>query len=135
MNRRHQSGFSLVPALFLIIVLASIGVIAVRMSVVGSQTVVLAMQGSRADAAARSGVEWAVYEAVVNNSCAASTSLSLTEGGLNGFTVNVSCSSASFTEGQDTVTVYTVEAFAFTGAYGQPDYISRRVRTTLTDVS
>ena len=135
MSRRKQTGFSLVPALFLIVVLAALGVVAVRMSVVSSQTVVLAMQGSRADAAARSGIEWAVYEAVVNNSCAASTSLSLTEGGLTGFTVNVSCTSASFSEGQDTVTVYTVEAFAFSGAYGQPDYISRRVRTTLTDVS
>ncbi len=135
MMRRQQKAFSLVPALFLIIVLASLGVVAVRMSVVGSQTVVLAMQGSRADAAARSGVEWAIYQAIVNNNCAASTSLPLNEGGLSGFTVNVSCSSASFTEGQDTVTVYTVEAFAFSGAYGQPDYISRRVRTTLTDVS
>ena len=135
MSRRKQTGFALVPALFLIVVLAALGVVAVRMSVVSSQTVVLAMQGSRADAAARSGIEWAVYEAVVNNSCAASTSLSLTEGGLTGFTVNVSCTSASFSEGQDTVTVYTVEAFAFSGAYGQPDYISRRVRTTLTDVS
>ncbi len=135
MNRLRQNGFSLVPALFLIVVLAALGVVAVRMSVIGSQTVVLAMQGSRADAAARSGVEWAIYEALVNNSCAASSSLSLTEGGLNGFTVSVSCSSASFSEGQDTVTVYTVEAFAVSGAYGQPDYISRRVRTTLTDVS
>ncbi|MEM1175585.1 MAG: pilus assembly protein MshP [Pseudomonadota bacterium] len=135
MSRRHQAGFSLVPALFLIVVLASLGVVAVRMSVVGSQTVVLTMQGSRADAAARSGIEWAVYDALVNSNCAASTVLSMTEGGLAGFTVNVSCSSASYTEGQDTVTVYTVEAFATSGAYGQPDYISRRVRTTLTDVS
>ncbi|MEM6512209.1 MAG: pilus assembly protein MshP [Pseudomonadota bacterium] len=135
MTRRSQNGFSLVPALFLIIVLAALGIVAVRMSVISSQTVVLTMQGSRADAAARSGVEWAIYQALVNNSCVASSSLALTEGGLSGFSVDVSCASASFTEGQDTVTVYTLEAFASSGAFGQPDYVSRRVRTTVTDVS
>ena len=134
MNRCSQKGFSLVPALFLITVLAVLGVVAVRMSVVQSQTVVLAMQSARAFSAAQSGIEWAAYQALENGSCT-SASLSLTEGALDGFTVNVSCSSTSHSEAQATINVYTVEAFAFAGAYGQPDYVSRRVRATVTDAS
>ena len=134
MKLRTQKAFSLVPALFLIVVLGALGAIAVRMSVVQSQSVVLNMQSARAYAAAQSGIEWAAYQALENSSCTSST-LSLTEGGLNGFTVNVSCSSTSHSEAQNTVTVYTVVAFAYSGAYGQPDYVSRQVRATVTDAS
>ena len=134
MNRSSQKAFSLVPALFLIVVLAILGVVAVRMSVVQSQTVVLAMQSARAYAAAQSGIEWGAYQALENGSCGTST-LSLAEGALNGFSVAVSCSSTSHTEAQATINVYTVEAFAWSGAYGQPDYVSRRVRATVTDAS
>ena len=134
MTRFKQTGFSLVPALFLIVVLATLGVIAVRMSVVQSQTVVLAMQSARAYAAAQSGIEWAAFQALENGSCGSST-LSLTEGGLNGFSVNVTCSSTSHSEAQATINVFTVEAFAWSGAFGQPDYVSRRVRATVTDAS
>jgi len=80
MLRRIQSGFSLVPALFLLVVLAALGIVAVRLAGVQHQTVVLAMQSGRAYAAARSGIDWSAYQALVNNSCAAST-LSLTEAG------------------------------------------------------
>ena len=134
MNRLAHQGFSLVPALFLIIVLSVLGAIAVRMSVVQSQTVVLNMQATRAYEAARSALEQASYAAVINDSCGAS-SISFTEGGLAGFTANLSCSSTSHDEGQVTITVYTIEAFAWSGAYGQPDYVSRRLRSTVTDAS
>lgn len=134
MSRIAQKGFSLVPALFLIIVLAGLGAIAVRMSVVQSQTVVLNMQATRAYEAARSALEQASYDAVVNDSCS-SSSVSFTEGGLAGFSANLSCSSTSHSEGQVTVTVYTLEAFAWSGAFGQPDYVSRRLRATVANES
>jgi MSHA biogenesis protein MshP len=131
---KKQTGFSLVPALFLIIVLALLGAVAVRMGVVQSQTVVLAMQSSRAYQAARSGIEWAAFEAVVNGNCG-NGSLNLSEGGLAGFRVSTTCAATTHTEGSNTVTVYRFEAFAQSGAFGQPDYVSRRIRTSLTDVS
>lgn len=130
----RQSGISLVPALFLLIVLAALGVVAVRMSGVQQQTVVLAMQSARAYAAARAGMEWAAYQALVNGSCGVS-STALTEAGLAGFTVDTTCTSSAHSEGPDTVTVYVIEAFAWSGAYGTPDYVSRRMRSTVTDAS
>ena len=130
----RQSGFSLVPALFLLVVLAALGIVAVRLAGVQQQTVVLAMQGGRAYAAARSGVEWSAYQALNNSSCAAAT-INLTEGGLAGFTVETNCGSSSHSEGPNTVNVYVIDAFAWSGTYGSPDYVSRRVRSTVTDAS
>lgn len=132
MNRQRQSGISLVPALFLLIVLAALGVVAVRLTAVQSQTVVLAMQSARAFAAARAGIDWSAYQALVNGSCA-SVTLTLTEAGLNGFAVDTACSVTTHSEGPQTVSVYTIEAFARSGAYGTPDYVSRRIRSTITD--
>ena len=133
-GHRKQSGFSLIPALFLLVVLAVLGAVAVRLSAVQHQTVVLAMQSSRAYAAAQAGIEWSAYQALVNSSCGSST-LSLTEGGLAGFAVNTTCSSTSHTEGSATTRVYVLEAFAYSGTYGTPDYASRRIRATVTDAT
>ncbi|MDZ7642984.1 MAG: hypothetical protein U5K76_01365 [Woeseiaceae bacterium] len=130
----RQRGFSLVPALFLLIVLAALGAVAVRLTAVQQQTTVLAIQGARAYAAARAGVEQAVYDALVNGNCGGTT-LNLAEGGLAGFVVEVGCASTVHAEGASTTTVYTIEAFAQAGAYGTPDYVSRRLRTTVTDAS
>lgn len=130
----RQRGISLVPALFLLIVLAVLGTAAVRLTAVQQQTVVLAMQSARAFSAARSAAEWAAYQALNNSSCTSAT-LTFTENGLAGFSANTSCTSTSHVEGPTTVTVYVIEAFAFAGAYGTPDYVSRRIRSTITDAS
>lgn len=131
---RSERGFSLVPALFLLIVLAALGIVAVRLTAVQQQTVVLATQGARAYAAAKAGVETAAYDALVNGNCG-SQSLALGEAGLAGFVVDTNCSSSSHPEGASSSTVYVIEAFARAGAYGSPDYVSRRVRATVTDAS
>lgn len=129
-----QRGFSLVPALFLLVVLAALGAVAVRLSAVEHQTFVLALQSSRAYAAAQAGIEWSSYQALINGSCG-NSSVALTEGGLSGFTVDTTCSSTTHSEGAVTTSVYVLEAFAYSGVYGAPDYVSRRVRATVTDAS
>lgn len=129
-----QCGFSMVPALFLLVVLAGIGVVAVRMMAVQQQTVVLTMQSARAYAAARTGIDWSAYQALVNSSCS-STTIALTEVGLAGFSVQTNCTSTSHTEGPNTVSVYVIDAFAWSGNYGMPDYVSRRMRSTVTDAT
>lgn len=131
-RHRHQLGLSLVSALFLLVVLAGLAAVAVRIAGVQQQTVVMAMRSARAYAAARAGVEWAAYQALTSGTCAATT-LNLTEAGLAGFAVDVTCDSTSHVEGSSSNTVYAIEAFARSGAYGTPDYTSRRIRTSVTD--
>jgi MSHA biogenesis protein MshP len=127
-------GFALVPALFLMVVLGLLAVIAVRVGVGQQQTVTMALIEARALAAARAGIEWGAYRAL-NGSCAASTTLGLTEAALNGFSVIVSCASTSYTTGTSSSHAYVIGATATSGNYGQPGYVRRVMSSTFTDAS
>lgn len=131
--RRIARGFALVPAIFLIVVLAVLAAWAVRMNVQQQQTVSLAVLGARALAAANAGVEWGAWRAL-NGTCASGT-LSLGESTLSGFSVAVTCSTTSLAEGEATVRAYVVESVATSGTYGTADYVRRRVRVTLAAAS
>lgn len=133
MAARAVRGFALVPAIFLMVVLASLAAFAIRLNLAEQQTVDLALLGARGLAAANTGIEWGAYRAL-NGTCSGGT-LTLTEGALAGFTVAVTCTSAATAEGAGTVSAYTVEAVATTGTYGQPGYVRRRIRTTLAQGS
>jgi MSHA biogenesis protein MshP len=133
-SRRSQSGMALVAAIFLIVVLAALGAFSVRIGVGQQHTIDLALLGSRALAAANSGIEWGAHRALQSAACANST-LNLNEGALNGFTVTVSCSVTTHMDAGASVRIYTIEALARTGTYGTADYVSRRVRARFTDAS
>ncbi len=126
-------GFGLVPALFLIIVLAALAAVGVRVAGGQQQTVTLALQGARALSAARAGIDWGAYRAL-HGTCANGT-LTLNEGALLGFTVTVTCTATTYNEGGSTLNSYVVDATAVAGQYGMPDYVSRRVRATFTDAT
>ena len=130
---RCGRGFALVPALFLLVVLAALGLVAIRVGTGQQQTVTMGLMQMRALAAARAGVEWGAYRALNGNSCLASTSLSLTEAALNGFSVIVTCSATAFANGAGTNTSYVINAAATYGTYGQPAYVHRVVSATFTD--
>ncbi|MFJ7566548.1 agglutinin biogenesis protein MshP [Herminiimonas sp. NPDC097707] len=59
---RKMRGFSLVSAIFLLVVLAALGVAMVTISTVQHQSSALDVQGTRAYHAARAGMEWGVYQ-------------------------------------------------------------------------
>jgi len=131
-----ESGFSLVSAIFLLVVLAGLGVFAVRINVLQQQTVTASLRGSQAFHAARSGIAWAAYRALSADSCSAPTStLNLTEGATAGFRVTVNCSQSTHTEGTSTLCVFVLDVRAEAGAYGGPDYVSRRVQAKIVDTS
>ena len=129
---RGQRGFALVAAIFLIVVLASLGVFIVRISAVQHQTVNIALLGARAFEAAVAGMEWGAFQALDSASCT-STTLNLTEGGLAGFDVDVTCSSSAHTESGNVYNLYLIDVEARNGVYGTPDYVSRRVQARVTD--
>jgi MSHA biogenesis protein MshP len=119
-------GMSLVAALFLIVVIAALGAFAVRIGMGQQQTVNLSLLGSRAMAAANAGIEWSAARAFDDTApnCSNGT-LTLTQGALSGFAVDVTCESVAYPgEG----TLFVIEAVSRFGSYGQPDYASRRVR-------
>lgn len=134
----HSSkGFSIVSAIFLLVVLAFLGTAMVTFSINQQQTVALDVMGARAYQAARAGVEWGAYQVLRNGgACAANQNIPAgTMGGsLSGFTVVVTCVATPYSEvsaASGTVTVYSLTSTASQGTVGQRDYVERIMSVTL----
>lgn len=128
--RRLQQGFSIISAIFLLVVLAFLGTAMTMFSTNQHQSEAMDVLGSRAYHAAKAGIEWAAYNvaqspasAVAPATCA--TNLSGLGGVLSGFSVAVTCSAASAVEGASTIWIYDVTSTATMGAAGDPDYVER----------
>ncbi|MCR4301276.1 MAG: hypothetical protein NUV51_06670 [Sulfuricaulis sp.] len=130
----QQRGFALVAAIFIVTVLAILGIMMVTIGGMQRATTSAAVQGARAYHAARTGLEWGAYRAVVDASCVASTSISLASiPGLDGFSVTVQCASSQHREGGNTYNIYVVTSIAQSGTFGQADFTSRRMQISVTN--
>lgn len=136
---RKQKGFTIVMAIFILIVLALLGSYMVKLTGVQHATSLSVLQGMRAYQAAKAGVEWGVFQ-VVNGSCVASSAVTL-PGGMNGFSVNVTCSNqgTTYNEGDlnsnllddDDFYVYLITSSASYGSFTDSDYIYRQIKVTV----
>jgi len=128
---RHEKGFSLVAALFVMVVVALAVVGMARLSVSTNGTISLAIQQARAYQAARAGLEWGIRKAVKEGSCVSDASLAL-DGALAEFSgVVVLCRNVLYPSrenGKD-LTLYTITAVAQNApsAAARPDYAFRQL--------
>lgn len=130
-NRTYARGFSLVAAIFLLVVLAALGAFMITIAAVERWTTASAVQSARAYQAAEAGIEWGVAQAVPlvgASNCAASPPFAL-----GGFTVTVACVATAHTEGGVNFNVYAITSTAVsTGvALGTPNYFSRTLQITV----
>lgn len=92
---RRSRGVGLVTAIFLLVVLAGMGVAAVRIFSAQQAASSLDLDGARAYQAARAGIEWGLFQRLRNNACATEpteNSFALpADSALARFTVTVSC--------------------------------------------
>ena len=128
---RHQHGFTLVTAVFLIAILGLLSAYMVSLRTRQDAAVTLDTLGTRAYAAARSGIEWGAYNSLRNNLCAASTSVAF-GGTLGGYTVTVTCSRTAFNEGGVAVNVDAITSTACNSAVcpqaaPAPNYVERQI--------
>jgi MSHA biogenesis protein MshP len=132
---RFARGFSLVSAIFLLVVIAALGTFAVTLSTTQQQSAAQDVLGSRAFQAARAGIEWGAYQVLQNGgSCAASQTLAALPGMLAGFNVTVTCApSASnpYDEAGTPVNMYQLTATAKQGTVGSPGYVERQMSVTI----
>lgn len=142
--RNLQRGFSLVTAIFLLVVLSALGAMMLTFFSAQQQGAALDVTGARAYQAARAGIEWGAFH-VVRSAVAdggvfaaaclpgPATSPPLALGGtLSAFNVAVSCSATSHTEAATTLVVYNLTSTAQYGtAAGQPDYVVRVINATI----
>jgi MSHA biogenesis protein MshP len=130
--RSIHGGFAAIAAIFLVLILAALGAFMVSFSNTQQLNSAQDMQGSRAYWAARAGLEWGVASHLAAAACsAASTSMTI-----EGFTVTVTCTLATYVDSGITPGV-SPRIFQFTstavsaGAVGGIGYTERSVSTTL----
>ncbi len=145
MINSRQAGFSLVVAIFLLVVVSGLIAYMINLTAVQHSTLAMSVQGARAMQAARSGLEYAIFQ--VNQpggTCgdvAASIGFASTEPELRPFTVQLACDSTRHSEdplGLNSFDVFELTANATSGSYStsggfaNPDYVSRRLRATVS---
>jgi MSHA biogenesis protein MshP len=133
-----QRGFGVISAIFLLVVLAALGTAMVRLSAVQHTGLALDMQGTRAYQAARAGIEWGLYQALIGNSCPAGpTSFVPPAPTLSSFTVTVTCSDATYAD--PPIRVRQIKSTACNqsdnvgncpGEGGKTDYVQRVLQVT-----
>jgi MSHA biogenesis protein MshP len=142
-GRRLQRGFSLVSAIFLLVVIAAMGAFAVTLSNNQHQSDAMDVMGKRTYQAARAGMEWGLFQIIQSNvagttfasACQTATyPSSVTLAGAtfsNYLPVAVTCSATSAVDAS-TVWIYTLTASAATAApAGSTDYFERQLSVTI----
>ncbi len=147
-GRKIQHGFSIVSAIFLLVILAALGAFMLTFSTVQHTTSMQDVQGAKAYQAARAGVEWGAYQILQNtagsfasNCRAAAPSpgpaqvLPALGGTLAGFAVSVGCTAISYNEGTRTganpVWIYRIASTSTIGVLGQTSYVERQIQVTI----
>lgn len=141
-KRNNQRGFSIITAIFLLVVLGGLGAMMVTFFVAQQQSSALDVMGSRAYQASRAGIEWAAFN--VNQQPAGTQwagcgtlvtplfSAGTLGGDLSPFSVTLTCGAASAVDGTATIWVYNLTSTAsFGGSAGSPDYVERVINVKL----
>lgn len=140
--RVRSRGISLVTAVFLLVMMAGLAAAMVRVSLVQQSGTATDMLGMQAYQAARSGLEWGIYQQLrvqpPSVACFASPSTFAlpADGGLRNFTVTVTCTAKAGNTVGDTTNRWTIAAVACNrpscpNASTDPDYVQRRVQAEL----
>ncbi len=120
--RRKQGGFATAAAIFLIVVLALLATGMVQILTTSHTTLSQEYTSARAYMAARSGLQWGMYQAVYGGSGTATVTFS--SGALGGTQASVSTSSASI----DGNTFYIIDASGSYGSNSDAEYSLRHLR-------
>lgn len=121
----------MVSAIFLLVVMAALGAMMLTFSTVQHTTSAIDLQGSKAYQAAKTGIEWGVYQVLqVSPVCPGATALS-PSGSLAGFAVTVTCSRLQFTEAGNNLFIYQITSSATSGAAGTPYFVERQLQVTV----
>lgn len=137
-----QRGFSLVTAIFLLVVLAGLGAAMVTFSVGQNQSQAMDVLGSRAYQAANAGIEWAAYNIAKNPGVAGANAFGPTAGNalggnLSAFDVTVAYTAQATNDevvagaGVGTVWTYDITASAVYGSAGSANYVERVVKAKM----
>lgn len=126
--RQTQLGFSMVAAIFLLVVMAALGAFMVTFSNTQQLTSAQDVQGSRVYWAARGGLEWGISKVLTASACP----LSQSSFALDGFNLSVTLTPEAHDEGGTTITECRVISTATSGgSVGSVGYIDRSLTASI----
>lgn len=140
-----QQGASAIIAIVLVVLLGLIGGYMATQSSVSSLSTTQSLGAMQSWYAARSGLDWAIFDAV-NNAAASlncnggpDPTFSVSAGSGSSFDLQITCSSVQFVEGGNCpnpspCTSYSLTVQAERGNPGDLTYISRTLNASITDV-
>lgn len=130
MKHLNQQGFTIVQAVFVLVVLGMLGAYMVTMSTVQQATSTQALLQTRAYQAAHAGIEWGIVKALGGEG---GDSFAVAGTGCD-VVVTISADPGNpYREGPDDINIYHIEASATYAAPGSPDYVSRTLEVTIHD--
>ena len=133
--KRADSGFALVTAIFLLVVLFALGVFMLTLSGAQQATPQQSLLATRVYYGAKAALDWGIQRAIAAGSCPGTgspTSFALTGAGLTGVNVTVVCTDGGLTHTGGAV--YRITSTAVTGTYGALDYAQRRMEATVSNI-
>jgi len=139
-----QQGIGAIGVVILIVLFALIGAYMSSMTTLSVLNTAGSASAIQAWFAARSGVEWGVYQALNRPACTCGADCCTAcnsidgaaidfNGAADNFGADLSCSETAQNEGGVDYCIYNIEATAEFGAPGDVIFARRRVRVTVTD--
>jgi len=148
MNRSAgaQRGLGAITVIILIVLFSLIGAYMSTLSTMSTMNTILSGGAIQTWFASRSGVEWALHQALNRPTCVCGgttccsaapaingANINFTGGGTAGYQASIDCSEISLTEGSDNYCVYNIGVTATRGNVGDETYVARRIEVTVTD--
>jgi MSHA biogenesis protein MshP len=140
---KNQKGFSAMGAVIIIVFLALIGTYMASLSSISSLNTTQSLLSMQAWFAAKSGLDWAVHDAIQNaagtlNCDAAGPTFTLSGGAASGFDIDVTCTTSTFVEAgicpnPSPCTTYALTVTADLGSPGDTIYASRTLTASVTN--
>ena len=145
MLRGARRGFTLISAIFIVVVLAALGAALAAISQRQHLGSAAEVQHARALQAARAGLEWAAFQVLRNPAPPAAApacpaTASFVPADLGDFTVTVNCTRSTGSDGPDTLTFYQLVANACNAPLAgacppatktEPTYVERQLAWTV----
>ena len=145
MRFRKARGFALITAIFLITVLVALAVTVATIATSTQEESAQSLLSAKVYYGAKAGLDWGIQQAVTANNttlCPAtgatgtSGSIALTQGGLNGISVTVTCvrqNQGSAATGNQVF--YLVSTAQTTGAAtGSVNFVERQIRASVSNI-
>jgi MSHA biogenesis protein MshP len=137
--RRRSAGMGLVTAIFLLVVLAGLGVAMVNIFTSQQQSSNLDVQGARAYQAARAGIDWGLFQQLRNGWCKDANDRATFQlpgaSSLSAFTVIVQCTVTAEPVKRWVIEATACNQLAADGSCGNasnsPDYVERKVEVQI----